>query len=333
MVEEEQLASQGAVAPAAASSSDRRPKVPTPDPEDSSASDPSEGLDTALKPDADRNELVRQMATILGNVAVLTALLVYFGWVRSEVQSRILGMDESVLGMSTRDYLLRSVRPVLVLLLVISIAGLLWLLLDAPLVRSIRRSGCSNGFVRWTLRLLPTALIVLPGAVWLVGNSLPALAFLAFPLSIAGGLLLLLYSVQLRQLIPGAEPALAGRESLLRAFTAVVVAVGLFSSAANYATVEGTELADSFVNSIKDLPRVVIYSAEGLQINTPGSKEEKPPATAGTYKFRYVGLRLLEHTGGHYFLVTDAWNPQSGTIVILPDDAPLRLEFVLDRGS
>jgi hypothetical protein len=333
MADDEKQASKAPVASAVFSSPDFRPEVPSPVPDDSSARDPSEGLDPALQPGADRNELVKRMATILGNVAVLTALLVYFGWVRSEVQSRLLGIDESVLGMSTQDYLLRSVRPVLVLLLIISIAGLLWLLLDVPLVRSIRRSGRSNGFVRWTLRLLPTALVVLPGAVWLLGLSLPAMAFIAFPLSIAAGLLLLLYSVQLRQLIPGAEQALPGREGLLRAFTAVVVAIGLFSSAANYATVEGTELADGFVNSINDLPRVVIYSAEGLQINTSGSEEQKLSATDSTYKFRYVGLRLLEHTGGHYFLVTDAWNPQSGTIVMLPDDAPLRLEFVLNRGS
>src|SRR5215203_5044993 len=100
------------------------------------------------------------MATVLGNVAVLTALLVYFGWVRSGVQARHLGIDESVLGMTTRDYLLRSVRSVLVLLLIISVAGLLWLLADRPLVRRVRRNGRSDRMVRWVLRLLPAALVV-----------------------------------------------------------------------------------------------------------------------------------------------------------------------------
>lgn len=37
-------------------------------------------------------------------MTVLTALPVYFGWQRSEVQARQLGIDESILGMSTRDY-------------------------------------------------------------------------------------------------------------------------------------------------------------------------------------------------------------------------------------
>src|SRR5690348_6809754 len=65
----------------------------------------------------DRNELLKRVGAVFANVAVITALLVYFGWTRSEVQSKRLGIDESILGMSTRDYLLRSVGPVLVLVL------------------------------------------------------------------------------------------------------------------------------------------------------------------------------------------------------------------------
>ena len=40
----------------------------------------------------DRNDLIRRMGAVLANVGVLTALLVYFGWKRSEVQSRRLGV-------------------------------------------------------------------------------------------------------------------------------------------------------------------------------------------------------------------------------------------------
>lgn len=289
----------------------------------------AEGLDGGTVAEVDRNELVRRMAAVLGNVAVLTALLVYFGWVRSEVHSRLLGIDESVLGMTTREYMLRSVRSVLVLLLVISVAGLLWLFADQLLVRRLRQHGQSDTLVRWVLRLLPAALVVLPAAVWLAGYIWPEPMFIAFPLSFAAGLLLLLYSIQLRRLLPEAEPTSTGREVLLRAFTAVLVGIGLFWAATNYATVEGTRLADNFVNTVTDLPSVVVYSAERLHIDIPGSDEEKLSAADSAYKFRYSGLRLLEHTGGHYFLVTDAWNPQSGAVVMLADSTPMRVEFVL----
>jgi hypothetical protein len=279
----------------------------------------------------DRNDLVRRMGAVLANVGVLTALLVYFGWVRSEVQSRRLGIDESILGMSTREYLLRSVRPVLLLLIVIALVGLLWLLIDRWLVGRLQSNGPSDRTLRWSLRLLPAGLVVLPLAAWLAGFRWPATAFIAFPLCCVAGLLLVLYAFHLRQMLPGARPLPAGREALLRAFTAIVVGIGLFWTAANYATVDGTELADSFLAEVTKLPSVVVYSPERLHIHAPGAKEERLPPRQSMYKYRYVGLRLLEHTGGRYFLISNKWSPRYGVVVMLADDDPVRLEFVRDR--
>ena len=66
---------------------------------------------------------------------------------------------------------------------------------------------------------------------------------------------------------------------------------------------------------------MIVYSADRLQIDIPGSAENRLPATDSAYKVRYSGLRLLESTGGHYCLVTDAWNPQSGTVIMLADNS------------
>jgi hypothetical protein len=281
----------------------------------------------------DRNELVRRMGAVLGNVAVITALLVYFGWTRSEVHARRLGIDESILGMSTREYMLRSVRPVLLLLIVIAAVGLLWLLMDRWLVSRLQAGGRSDWVVRWSLRLLPLGLIVLPLVVWVAGFTWPATAFIAFPLSCVAGLLLVLYAFHLRQMLPGARPLPAGREVLLRAFTAIIVGIGLFTAAANYATVEGTELAENFSAEVTTLPSVVIYSPRHLHIDAPGAIEEPLPAAESAYRYRYVGLRLLEHTGGHYFLISDQWSPRYGVVVMLGDtDSAIRLEFVRNRG-
>lgn len=279
----------------------------------------------------DRNALVRGLAGALANVAVLTALLVYFGWNRSEVQARRLGIDESLLGMSTRDYLLRSVRPVLVLLVVIALAGLLWLVLDRWMTRRLAAPGTTNGLARWALRLLPTSLVLLPLAAWLAGFRWPAAAYVAFPLAIVAGLLLVLYALHLRRGLPGKEPMPASRETLLRACAAVIAGIGLFTAAANYATVEGTELAEGFGSRVSSLPRVVIYSAEHLHIDAPGAQEESLPAAESAYRFRYVGLRLMEYAGGNYFLVSDGWTPRYGVVVMLGDSEPVRLEFVRDR--
>jgi hypothetical protein len=76
---------------------------------------------------------------------------------------------------------------------------------------------------------------------------------------------------------------------------------------------------------------VVVYSPAHLHVDAPGAREEPLPPDQSAYKFRYVGLRLLEHTGGHYFLISDDWSPRYGVVVMLADDDPVRLEFVRDR--
>jgi hypothetical protein len=296
-----------------------------------SATDPSPNPAQVAADLADRNELLRRLAASLGNVVVLTALLVYFGWVRTDVQSRRLGIDESILGMSTRDYVLRSVRSVLLLLIVVPVAGLLWLAVDHRLVRRLRLAGRSDPVVRWALRLLPAALVLLPLLDWLAADLWPGVAYVAFPLCCATGLLLLIYSVHLRQLLPDAVPLVANRELLLRGFTAIVVGIGLFTAAANFATVEGITLADDFGRRLRSLPSIVVYSGEHLHITAPGVHEEPLPGDHSAYRFRTVGLRLLEHTNGKYFLVSDGWTRRYGVVTVVADDDPVRLEFVRDR--
>ena len=279
----------------------------------------------------DRNDVLRHIAAALGNVAVLTALLVYFGWMRSEVHARLLGIDESILGMSTRDYLLRSVRPVLVLLTVGALAGLLWVGVDRWLFTRLRTRGPDDRVFRRVVRFMPAGVVALPFAIWLGGFVWSAMAFIAFPLCIAGSLLILLYTFHLRQALPGSIPLSPGRESLLRVFTGIIVGIAMFTSAANYARIEGTELARNFQAELPNLTRVVIYSTEDLHINAPGVRVEPLASEGKPSGFRYVGLRLLEHTGERYFLVSDEWSPRYGVVVMLADDAPVRLEFVRDR--
>lgn len=281
--------------------------------------------------DSDRSEVLRQMAGVVANVAVLTALLVYFGWRRAEVQSRRLGFDESLLGASTRDYLLRSVGPVLVLLVVVGLAGLAWVALDRGLTGRLRTAGPADPVLRWSLRLLLASVVVLPGLVWLTRGLWTRTAFVVWPLSIAAGVLLCLYALAFRSGLPGHAEIPAGRAVVVRACAALLAAIGLFTAAHNLATVEGVQLADGFVDELSTRPQVVVYSLQQLHIDAPGADEERLGGDDSAYRFRYVGLRLLEHTGGQYFLVSDGWTPEYGVVVALPEDAAIRLEFVRDR--
>ena len=65
------------------------------------------------------------LVAVLLNLGVLTALLVYFGWVRSDRHGRRARVSmRSILRMSVEDYLLRSVRSVFVPVLCIGRRGL-----------------------------------------------------------------------------------------------------------------------------------------------------------------------------------------------------------------
>lgn len=276
----------------------------------------------------DRNDLLRSIAVVVGNVTVLTALLVYFGWKRSEVQAKALGIDESLLGMSTQEYILRSVGSVLVLLIVMALFGMLWVLLDRWLTMRLNRHGPSDRVYRWVSRLLPAAIVLLPLLAFLGRGWWPEGAYIGFPLLCAAGLLLLLYAFSLRAALPGSVPLSAGTESVLRACTAALVAVALFTAATNYATVEAVQLTKAFEGQIPTLPGVVVHSVAPLNIEAPGVRVTHTANETG-YQYRYSGLRLLERVGGQYFLISDDWTRRLGVVVVLNDEEPgVRYEFV-----
>src|SRR4051794_8995316 len=53
--------------------------------------------------------LLSAVGTFGPPVTIVTALLVYFGWARSQRQAQAMGLDVSQFGYSTQDYVLRSI--------------------------------------------------------------------------------------------------------------------------------------------------------------------------------------------------------------------------------
>ena len=81
-------------------------------------------------------------------LTVVTALLIYFGWARADAQSKAMGVDVSMFGYSTQDYVLRSISTLYLPLLVIAGLGLGWLAVDRYLTepadtRRRRGTGCT----------------------------------------------------------------------------------------------------------------------------------------------------------------------------------------------
>ncbi|KJL40613.1 hypothetical protein [Microbacterium trichothecenolyticum] len=277
-----------------------------------------------------RGSLVRSLLAVVANVGVLTALLVYFGWVRSDQMAKMLGIDEAILGMTVDDYVRRSVQPVVLLPICAAIAGLAWVGLDQWLRRRRIRFGSDDRIVTWVARwmwLIAVGVLMLGLVLGLIGY---AITYIAAPLVCAGGMLLLLYGLMLRGGLRDAVRFAPMTEGVLRGAIAILVAIGLFWSAMNYATVEGTELARDFPNQIEKLPGVMVDSAAPLDIVSPGV-DVTCAGSGEDLRYRYRGLRLLESTGGNYFLISDEWTFDYGVVVMLPVDGDgLRFTFVRD---
>ena len=291
-------------------------------------------------------EALKPVVALLANVTVITALLVYFGWRRAETHADRLGIDESVLGMTTREYVLRSVGPVLVLLVGIAVCGLAWVALERRLTPALEAGDTTA--TRLAVAALSLAWLLLPGLVYLLGFVWPATAFVLFPASIGAGALLWVYASRLRAARRRADGRAAGDgggdgesedegdsgSRFALAFVGLLVLVCLFWTASNYAEVLGDRLADEFVGNVDRLPGVVVSSEQSLFLEGPGVAEVALPGPAedGALRYRYEGLRLLEHTGGRYFLVSDGWTPTYGVVWVLEgDDDTLRIDFVRDR--
>jgi hypothetical protein len=289
-------------------------------------------------------EALKPVVALLANVTVVTALLVYFGWRRAETHADRLGIDESVLGMTTREYVLRSVGPVLVLLVGIAVCGLGWMALERRITPPLTAS--ETAAARRGLAALGLAWLILPGLVYLLGFVWPATAFVLFPASIGAGALLWVYAARVRRRRSGGDPTAVPADGpadgpaddrssrVALGLVGLLVLVCLFWTASNYAQVLGDRLADDFVGDVHRLPGVVVSSERSLFLDGPGVDEVPLPGSEeeGALRYRYEGLRLLEHTGGHYFLVSDGWSPTYGVVWVLDsDDDSMRLDFVRDR--
>jgi hypothetical protein len=274
--------------------------------------------------------VARPFLALLANVAVVTGLLVYFGWRRSATQSQRLGIDESILGMSTRDYVLRSVGPVLRLLVGVAIVGLVGASLDRPIRAWVGRSETGERPPRATvvLGMLSLAWLILPVLVLAGRRVAPDAAFVLFPASIGLGVVLLLYAAHLRN-GERADEAEGRRMTVRLSAGALLVGLCLFWTASNYAVVLGADLADALAGHVSALPAVAVLSEQRLHLEAVGAAEtDLDPTTSEGLRYRYTGLRLLEHTGGRYFLIGDQWAPGSGAVTALrDDDTDMRLDF------
>jgi hypothetical protein len=265
-------------------------------------------------------DLMKFITSIGSPIALATALLFYFGWVRSEEQAKAFGADASVFAMSTQDYVLRSINVLFFPLILLLLAGLLVHRLD----RKLR-----TGPVPPWLPKLAQALKYSWAAFLILGIVLYAVAGrfgdVTLPFWVALAILGPVYGTVLRRLTTG-NPERYSR--LTVALLAALVTVTLFWQTERLASLGGEALAQDIQDNMSDrLQSIRLFSAKDLHIAGPGIRTITFTDTNSAYGYEYSGLYLLQRSGDKYFLLTDGWDNDTGRLIVLPDSSTIRVEF------
>jgi hypothetical protein len=273
--------------------------------------------------------LVRIAGEVVAPATLLTALLFQFGRLHSAGYFRHFGVNFTVLDLTTTDFLIVGADG-----LFIPAAGacvlalvLLWL---HRLVLGRVRAGTWRRVVR---ALAPAA-----GALGAVLVSLALLDLLtpvrlfwgnseAGGLSLAIGVLLLVYALRLVRLAHGVQRRSEQAELAEWGAAFLLVSVGLYWAVGVYAQGVGKGRALQLQAALPVQPVAVLYSEQSLSVTAEGITEVRCADPDAAYRFRYDGMRLVRQAGDQYLLVAATWTRDTGTAVLIPRGSGVRLEF------
>ncbi|QKV79888.1 hypothetical protein [Amycolatopsis sp. Hca4] len=268
---------------------------------------------------------------VLSQTVLLSSVLFYFGWVRTQATWGYFGIDVGLLGYSTADFALRSINATFLPLIGIGVVALLavafhrGVLLPAVLgARTVRGRRIVETAIRAAhalgtaaLAALAIGLLVPPAVSWAPAVTLPLVLLLS-----AG---LLAYADRLRA---AQRPASPGKPGLRPLILAVLALIGLLWCVAAYARRTGEAAAAGVAAGLPSRPAVTLYSAERLAIAGPGVVVAPLAQPDAKYKFRYSGLVLLQPVQGRYLLLAAHWRKGVDPVYVVPAGDDVRMDIV-----
>ncbi|MFD4958921.1 hypothetical protein [Microbacterium sp. NPDC058389] len=280
------------------------------------------------------SKTLKTIGSVVAPITLITALMFYFGLQHAHSYFHYFGVNHTVMGLTTQDYLIRSADGLFVPLTVLAAAVLLSL---------------------WTLRLV-TGLVPAEkkaaayriGALFavLLGASAATIAIIgllqptrferasAVPgLSLCAGVLLLALASNLYSRGGSARrSATAGWVGIVEwGALFVAVSIGLFWSVTNYSASVGELRAFRTADELEKQPDVLLYSRDRLSV--PGATAHEracspPESSELSYRYRYERLKLVLASDQSYLLLPTNWPAGGGIAIVLPRTESVRLEFM-----
>jgi hypothetical protein len=275
---------------------------------------------------------IRHFIEVIGPTTLVTALLIYFGYVATRARFDYFGVSLEMTGLSNQSLLLYGLEVVYVPAALVILA-------------TLTAIGV-HGAIRWQLARRPgdIANAVLAAGIVLVGVLLIGRALIGIfiessetsvdigitPIALAFGPATVAYGVWVygknrgRPLMPH---GLAGKGAICAIGLAVA---GLYWSSTQFAWAYGTGRGEQDARELNKRPEVIVDTKEPL-VGLPVGVTQTPLGPAGkgrTFAYRYRGFLLLLSSGGRLFLVTANWTIGRDQTIVLPYDNDIRIQLV-----
>ena len=278
---------------------------------------------------------MQAVAAVVAPASLLTALLYYFGWIRSYTLFSYFGVDVAVLGFTTQDYLLRSVEPLYGPIGIGLLVALGAVVLHGHVRQAVHRSA-DRRLLRAGRVLVAIGLGGLfAGIVYSVTGAAGRAPVFATPALLVVAVVLTAYGRWIvrrwRERWDGAVPESAAARTTVVALTVMLLVASSFWLVTEYARAIGRGLADHYASRLDQRPGVVVVSTRRLELTGPGVSEAViEAAEPDGFTYRYSGLRLLVFADRTYYLLPGGWTPggTAPTFRIPADLAGARFEFV-----
>lgn len=276
------------------------------------------------------------VTSFVAPITVITSLLFYFGYVSSREFFRYFGVDVDLLGLSSRQFVMRSPGALFVPVTIVLLLAAALIVAHRVLRARLRSAGAARK--RQVVMAIAAA-----GALLLLAGLTLAFLFpvlrpwpfypLVTPLTLAIGAGMAAYAAAIARTLPGAREGHS-----LTVLLVLVLVAATFWTAATVAEWWGRGQARALAADFATLPAVVLDTQERLAPgNSAISLQElaldgaAPDGPGATYRYRYFGMRLLVYGDGRLYLVPDTWSADASTIVVPYDESVrLRLRFFPD---
>jgi hypothetical protein len=300
----------------------------------SAAEEPASANPTSDEVESVLRRALSIITTIGPPLTIATALMIYFGWARSDKQARAMGLDVSLFGYSTQDYVLQSISTLYVPLLMVVALALCGLALHRRVERALHRLTARPALLK-AGRIALGVGVAAAGSAVLVASRDAGLATLVSPLVLAGGTAVAAYGAWLAAAASDRDDTVpagpAWQKALRKLLVGSLITAALFWELSDFAGVVGRGYAQQIESTVSRLPRVTVFSSSPLGIEAPGVREQRiaahPAAGDTAVRYRTTGLRFLVRSGGRMFLLHDGWKPRTGTVIVLPDNEEIRWQF------